>query len=175
MYTDTAIRVCGIFSGRHPYIALNQVFAGAYLSSHNGIESCWGLAPGIARKIEWVEETIDRSGLSVSVILDEDAAEFEAAVLAKYPNRDALLKSIAVGKGYWGYETILCEARYRNGMLEDAEDGTAAFRAWEKNGQLVVEEHYKNNYLQDTLDGVAAVRGWDQGGKLIRVRHVKDG
>ena len=97
-----------------------NLFFGADLASHEGIEVGHGKKPDTLREAEWTGETAE----SLSVRVHEDSGHhdenwYRALILARYPTRSALLAGDIVGRGPDG-----SRAYYRDGRRH-REDGPA--------------------------------------------------
>jgi len=66
------------------------------LHSHSGVAAGYGLKPGTYREAEWTGE--EEKHLTVRTEDGENENEYRAAILALYPTRAALLKSITEGR-----------------------------------------------------------------------------
>lgn len=134
-----------------------QVYAGN-LQSHNGIEIGWDLQPGGYREAEWIRDDHGAS-LHIRCGILEHEGQWKNKVLARYPNRSALLHSLTLGKG----DQVIFHLQ--NGQLH-RDDGPAVEWAdggqeWWQHGEM----HRDDGPSMEYIDGTKA---WHQGGALHR-------
>jgi len=104
------------------------------LHSHSGVAAGYGLKPGTYREAEWTGE--EEKHLTVRTEDGERENEYRAAILALYPTRAALLKSITEGR-VEGLEYQIVE-----GVVKDVQ---------------VAKEHWLNRATKEQVEEVFTV------------------
>lgn len=109
-----------------------------YLNSHSGVAAAYNLAPGTYREAEWTGE--DEHSLGVRVEDGENENEYRAAILAKYPWRVDLVKSIVRGEAMDPETDLKAVRLYSNGVLHSEVEPAVTFsdggRMWYKHGLI---------------------------------------